>query len=88
MSRRTVNGIKVKDIDEKTRSIILRAGDIESQVLKAAELNVLDEGYYSKFIQGLRKANKIRSLLLLICLYSTYGFCLVNIGKMAIYILV
>ena len=86
MSRKTVNGIKLKkEIDETTRSIITRSGDIEAQVLKAAELDILDTDYYKKFLRGLKKAKPYVSLAIL---YATYGFCLVNIGKIAIYILV
>ncbi len=81
MSRNTVNGIKVKEVDEKTRSQIARAGDIEKQIIKASELNVLDTKHYAKVIQGLKKDPKFRQLITLVSCYMIYGFSLVRIGK-------
>lgn len=85
MSRKTVNGIKVKEIDEKTRAIISRAGGIEAQILKARELNVLDVDHYTKVIKGLKQDPKFRKTITLISLYAIYGFSLLNIGKFVLY---
>ena len=54
MSRKTVNGIKTKEIDERTRKIIERAGTIDQQILKAAKLKVLDEDHYKKILPVLK----------------------------------
>ena len=85
MSRNTVNGIKVKDIDEKTRSIISRSGDIAQQVRKASELNVLDENHYKGILRGLKKDPKFKKMIMLISLYGIYGFSLLNIGRFILY---
>lgn len=85
MSRNTVNGIKVKEVDEKTRSIIARSGDIAAQVCKAAELNVLDTKHYDGVIRGLKQNQKFRKIIVMISLYCIYGFSLLNIGKFALY---
>ncbi len=85
MSRNTVNGIKVKEVDEKTRSIISRSGDIAEQVIKASELNVLDEAHYKGILQGLKKAPKFKQMILLISMYCIYGFSLLNIAKFILY---
>jgi len=87
MSRNTVNGIKVKEVDEKVRKQIERAGSIEKQVMKAMELNVLDTSHYTGVIRGLRKNPKFGKLILLISMYCIYGFSLVNIGNYALYLL-
>ena len=84
MSRNTVNGIKVKDVDDKTRHQILRAGDIEAQILKAAELKVLDTKHYDKVIRGLKKDPRFRQLITLVSCYMIYGFSLVRIGKFVV----
>jgi len=85
MSRNTVNGIKVKDVDEKTRSIIARAGGIEQQILKASELNVLDKDHYTRVLNGLKKDPRFRQLITLISLYCIYGYSLLNIGKFVLF---
>lgn len=57
MSRRhkTVNGIKLKvAVDEATRKKIERAGDTTEQMIKAAELGVLDDRHYKKIIDILK----------------------------------
>ena len=88
MSRKTVNGIKVKDVDERTRAIISRAGDIEEQVLKTIELDVLDKEFYSKFFNGLRRKGEIKQVLKTVALQVILGYSIVNLCKAAIYILV
>ena len=86
MSRKTVNGIKLKtEVDDKTRHQITRAGGIEEQILKAAELNLLDSEYYRKIFRGLKKDNAFRQLITLISLYCIYGYSLLNISKFVIY---
>ena len=88
MSRKTVNWIKMrKEVDDKTRHQISRAGDIEAQILKAAELNVLDDAYYLKVIRGLKNNPKFGKIMLLISMYCIYGFSLFNLGKYALYVL-
>ena len=53
--RKTVNGIKLKvPVDEATRKKIERAGDTTQQMMKAAELGVLDEGHYKKLVNILK----------------------------------
>ena len=53
--RRTVNGIKLNvAVDEATRSKILRAGNKTEQMIKAAELGVLDEDHYKKIVNILK----------------------------------
>jgi len=85
MSRNTVNGIKVKGVDDKTRHQIERAGNLEAQILKAAELNVLDNDHYKKVIRGLRKNPRFGKMILMISMYAIYGFSLLNLGKFALY---
>lgn len=51
---RTVNGIKTKPVDEKLRQEIRRAGNLEEQMRKAADYNVLDEDYYNKIARILK----------------------------------
>ncbi len=85
MSRNTVNGIKVKKVDEKTRKQIERAGDIAAQVCKAAELNVLDTKHYDEVIRGLNQTPKFRKMILLISMYCIYGFSLLTLGNYALY---
>jgi hypothetical protein len=50
-----VNGIKTKRIDENTRKIIERAGDVEAQVLKAHDIDVLDREHYKKINRALKR---------------------------------
>jgi len=53
--RRTVSGIRLKvPVDEATRKKIERAGDTTQQMIKAAELGVLDERHYKKIIDVLK----------------------------------
>ena len=53
--RKTVNGIKLKvPVDEATRKKIERAGDTTEQMMKAAELGVLDEQHYQKIVKLLK----------------------------------
>ena len=52
---KTVNGIKTKEIDEATRKIIERAGNIDQQIMKAAELKVLDEKHYKRLFPILKQ---------------------------------
>lgn len=53
--RRTVNGIKLKiPVDEATRSKILRAGNKTEQMMKAAELGLLDDAHYKKIMKILK----------------------------------
>jgi len=62
MSRRrytTVNGIKLKlPVDETTRKKIERAGDTTQQMMKAAELGVLDDRHYLKVVTILKRIAK------------------------------
>lgn len=62
---KTVNGIKTKEIDEATRKVIERAGNIDAQFMKAAELNVLDEKHYKKIFPVLKQVLIIYPPLLL-----------------------
>ena len=84
MSRNTVNGIKVKEVDEKTRKQIERAGDLAAQICKAAELNVLDTEHYDKVIQGLNQNPKFRKIVIMISMYCIYGFSLLTLGNYAL----
>lgn len=53
--RKTVNGIKLNTpVDEATRKKIERAGDTTEQMIKAAELGVLDEIHYRKIVKILK----------------------------------
>jgi len=53
--RRTVNGIKLNvAVDEATRKKIERAGDKTEQMMKAAELGLLDEDHYKKVVNILK----------------------------------
>lgn len=55
MSRKTVNGIKLKrGITEAERSAILRAGQLDKQFAKAKEMNLLDEDWYRKTMRILK----------------------------------
>jgi len=88
MSRNTVNGIKVKEVDEKTRKQIERAGDIAAQICKAAELNVLDTKHYDEVIRGLNQTPKFRKIVMMISMYCIYGFSLLTLGNYALYMLI
>ena len=88
MSRNTVNGIKVKGVDDKTRHQIERAGNLEAQIVKAAELNVLDVDHYKKVLRGLKKNPRFGKIILLISMYCIYGYSLLNLGRYAIYLLI
>jgi len=81
---RTVNGIKVKVVDEKTRKIIERAGDIEAQVKAADKLGVLDREFYNKLLRGLRSDRFLRGVVAL-GLYLSYGLLYYELGILAIY---
>ena len=80
---RTVNGIKVKLVDEKTRKIIERAGDIEAQVKAADRLGVLDRDFYNKLLRGLRSDRFLKSVVTL-GLYFSYGLLYYELGLLAI----
>ena len=62
MSRRrytTVNGIRLKTpVNEATRKKIERAGDTTQQMMKAAELGVLDDRHYLKVVTILKRIAK------------------------------
>lgn len=79
---KTVNGIKVKLIDEKTRKIIDRAGDIDAQVRAASRLGVLDREFYEKLIRGLR-SDKFLKFVLMFGIYCSYGLVYYEMGILA-----
>jgi len=57
--RRTVNGIKLNvAVDEATRKKIERAGNTTQQMIKAAELGLLDEDHYKKVVNILKYVAK------------------------------
>jgi len=62
MSKRrytTVNGIRLKvPVDETIRKKIERAGDTTQQMMKAAELGVLDDRHYLKVVTILKRIAK------------------------------
>jgi hypothetical protein len=55
MARSTVNGIKLnRSVDETTRKQIERAGSLEDQMRKAAELDLLDHSFYKRVAHVLK----------------------------------
>lgn len=55
MGRRTVNGIKMnRELTEAERQAIRRAGDMDKQLIKAQELDVLDKEWYHKTLRMLK----------------------------------
>ena len=55
MSRKSVNGIKLKrHITEAERQAIRRAGDMEKQFEKARQMNLIDEDWARKTLRILR----------------------------------